>query len=905
MKKFMLAVLSVLFSMLFVFSACAPQGENGGENPGGNPGEQQKPGDEYTLDCPSGYKQLTIYWNRLSGVYDDCDVWMWYSGGEGVALTFHPCEYGGKVILNVPEDTISVGYIVRTNCTAPGFAVWDGIIKDGTDADRYITLRGDSTVIYLKQNDANAYESNDGGKTLTLLRYIALADIVTTTRIVVTMSDSTVRIRNLNNVKVYDGNGDTVEIKDITNKNEIIMKAPLDVSVPYRLHIDNYDDVGIVPSTYFSSQDFEDKYTYDGDLGVDVGENKVTFRLWAPTASKVVLNIYGDGYWGESKTHLPLTKGEKGVWTYEGDRYGSNNKENFVNKYYTYSVTTSIGTQEAVDPYARSAGMNGLRGMILDLDSTDPDGWTNETFESYAGGYKVENYTDANIWEIHVRDFSNMNDASEYKGKYLAFTETGLKNSAGVSVGVDYLKELGITHVHLLPSYDYASVDESSKEAQFNWGYDPQNYNVPEGSYATDAENGAVRVKEYKQMVQALHNQGIGVIMDVVYNHTYSADSNFSKIVPNYYYRYNSNGTLSNGSGCGNETASERSMVRKFIVDSVTYWQSEYNLDGFRFDLMGLHDITTMQEVEKKVHDKNPAALIYGEGWTGGTSTLSGSEQSKLDNIGKLNGNKVNGVAMFNDVIRDGVKGSVFNIADTGFANGAKAGSLPNVLFGVQGGYSNPTFSGYNGSWSTANPTNVINYVSAHDNNTLWDRICYVDGTAESTLESRLAKNRLSAAIVQTALGVPFMQAGEELLRTKTNADGTYNENSYNASDEVNNLKWNDLTPTSHQYNTMQYYKGLIAFRKATPALRQATITSQTCKIVTKDGAFVAFTITCGDEQLLIVYNANSSAKTLNLPAGKWSLYINGTQAGTTAISTDLEGSQSIAGISCYVFKKA
>ena len=901
-KKFMWAVLTVLFSMLFVVSACTPQGGNGGEEPP----VDNVPGEEYTLECPAGYKQLTIYWNRPSGVYDDCDVWMWYSGGEGVALTFHPCAYGGKVILNVPEDTIKVGYIVRTNCTLPGFAVWDGIVKDGTDADRYITLRGDSTKIYLKSGDANAYESNDGGETLTILRYIALADIVSTTRIVVTMSDSTIKIRNLNNVKVLDVNGDEVALSGITNKNEIITKSPLDISMPYRLHIDNYDDVGIVPSTFFSSPAFEEQFTYDGDLGVDIGENKVTFRLWAPTASKVVLNIYGDGYWGSSKTHLPLTKGAKGVWTYEGDRYGSNNKENFVNKYYTYSVTTSVGTLEAVDPYARSAGLNGGRGMILDLDTTDPEGWSNVPFESYAGGYKVENYTDANIWEIHVRDFSNMNDASEYKGKYLAFTETGLKNSAGIPVGVDYLKELGVTHVHLLPSYDYASVDESSKEAQFNWGYDPQNYNVPEGSYSTNAEDGAVRVREYKQMVQALHNEGIGVIMDVVYNHTYSADSNFNMIVPNYYYRYTSNGTLSNGSGCGNETASERSMVRKFIVDSVSYWQSEYNLDGFRFDLMGLHDLTTMKQVEEKVHAHNPAAIVYGEGWTGGSSTLSGSEQSKLDNIGKLNGNKLNGVAMFNDVIRDGVKGSVFNIADTGFANGAKASSLPNVLFGVQGGYSNPSFSGYGGSWSTANPTNVINYVSAHDNNTLWDRICYVDGTAESTLESRLAKNRLAAAIVQTSLGVPFMQAGEEMLRTKTNADGSYNENSYNASDEVNNLKWNDLTPTSDQYKTMQYYKGLIAFRKATPTLRLASINANTCKIVTKDGAFVAFTITNPNgEQLLVVYNANPAAKTLTLPAGKWNLYINGTTAGATAIATNLDGAQSIAGISCYVFKKA
>ena len=348
-------------------------------------------------------------------------------------------------------------------------------------------------------------------------------------------------------------------------------------------------------------------------------------------------------------------------------------------------------------------------------------------------------------------------------------------------------------------------------------------------------------------------------------------------------------------------------MVRKYIVDSVKYWQSEYNLDGFRFDLMGLHDVETMKEVEKTVHARNPHAIVYGEGWTGGGTTLPEGEQSKLANIEKINQGKANGVAMFNDAIRDGIKGSVFDIKDTGFATGAKADYLSRVLFGVQGGYNNSSFySGYSTEWNSVSPTNVINYVSAHDNNTLWDRICYVDGTAESTLESRLAKNRLSAAIVQTSLGVPFMQAGEEMLRTKTNEDGTYNENSYNSSDEVNNLKWSELTQTSEQYKTMQYYKGLIAFRKANPTLRLAKINNSTCKIVSKDGAFVAFTITGTDgEQLLVVYNATAEAKSLTLPAGTWNLYINGTQAGTEAISQNLSGAQSISGISCYVFKKA
>lgn len=903
-KKLLWAVFCVLFSMLFVFAACAPANTGDGNDDGGNGGEQQA-GDEYTLEIPDGYRQLTIYWNRSSGDYSDCDVWMWYDNADAVALLFHECEYGGKVILNVPEETAKVGFIIRTNCSAPGVAAWDGVVKDGTDADRWVTLRGKSTVIYTKSGDGSSYESEDGGKTLQLVRYIALADITDLRHIQVTMSDPKILVNKLENVRILDADGKELEYAGITNKNVIVTKQDIDISQPYTLNIDGYDPAGIVPSTYYSSEEFESQYTYDGELGVDIGADKVTFRLWAPTASKVLLNIYSDGEWGESKTHFPLVKGEKGVWSYEGDRFDANNKEKFVGKYYTYTVTTSMGAQEAVDPYARSAGMNGRRGMIIDLDKTDPDGWTTEKFTEYAGGYEVNNYTDANIWEIHIRDFSNkISGLSEAeRGKYLAFTKTGLTNAAGKPVGIDYLKELGITHVHLLPSYDYASVDESDPDAAFNWGYDPQNYNVPEGSYSSNPSNGAVRVNEYKQMVQALHNAGIGVIMDVVYNHTFSADSNFTKIVPNYYYRYN-NGVLSNGSGCGNETASERSMVKKFIVDSVNYWLDEYNLDGFRFDLMGLHDIETMKEVESTVHAKNPHALIYGEGWTGGTSTLPGEEQSKLDNIGKLNGSNKNGVAMFNDVIRDGIKGSVFDINDTGYATGAKADYLGRVLFGVQGGFANAAFSGHSASWSSASPTNVINYCSAHDNNTLWDRICHVDGTDASTLETRLAKNRLSAAIIQTSLGVPFMQAGEEMLRAKINEDGSYNENSYNASDEVNNLKWDLLTDNSPEYQMMQYYKGLIAFRKSCPTLRLAEITAATCKIVQKDGAFVAFTIESGSEKVLIVYNAGTTAHSLNL-TGNWNLYINGTQAGATAIQSGLSGTQQITPISCYVYKQA
>lgn len=877
-----IAAFCVALTALFAFAACTP--ENGGE-------------DEYTLELEPGKKQITIYYQNETG-YADRDVWFWYDGVDGRGYEFHPCGYGAKFVANVPDTVTSVSFIIRTNCV-PGSTEWGSAGKDGTENNRSVKLEGDYTVIYTKAGDGNNYKSNDGGKTLEVIKFLTLADMQDLTHVKISTSDQKTVAKD--DVEIKSGE-ETVAISSVAG-NVVTLSQPLNLSKPYTLSVKGYDDpVGVVPMTYFSGAAFANAYTYDGELGVTLNDDTTTFRLWAPTASAVKLNLFNAGNGGEAYKTVDLTAGDKGVWTYT-------ESANLDGKYYTYTVTTSLGTQEAVDPYARSAGLNGMRGMIIDLDSTDPDGWDATPFDNP----NIENYTDAQIWEVHVRDFSNKITSSKYKGKYLAFTERGLTEN-GIPVGVDYLVDLGITHVHLLPSFDYASVDESKNDG-FNWGYDPQNYNVPEGSYSTDPTDGAKRVTEYKQMVQALHNAGISVVMDVVYNHTYSIDSNLNKIVPYYYYRYGSDGTPSNGSGCGNETASERSMVRKYMVESVKYWQEEYNLDGFRFDLMGVHDITTMQEIEKAVHARNPEALIYGEGWTGGGVALDASQQSVLANLQTLNNGTsakgTNGIAMFNDVIRDGLKGSVFSIDDTGFATGANADYLDKVLFGVTG--SCATGFGDGNGWFAANPTQVINYASAHDNNTLWDRICHVYGEEADTLQKRLAMNRLTAAIVQTSLGIPFMQAGEEMLRHKKNADGTYNENSYNSSDAVNNIQWELLSENSEQYKMTQYYKGLMAFRKESTVLRQTSAfisrSQYVCELVEtiENTAFVEFTMynkTTG-EKLLIVYNAEDKTVDYTLPAGNWDLYITGTQAGATAIKTNQSGNQTAEAISCYVYKLA
>ena len=896
MKKKLLPFLTLLLTFLFVLGACTPN----------KPPKEE----EYTLPLQDGYKQLTIYYNRPAG-YENCDIWLWYGEVVGRGYELHTCEYGAKVVVNVPESITSVGFIIRTDCSDPGGTEWGSANKDGSDTDRSVSLRERETVIYTKTGDPKSYISDDGGKTLKEMKFIEFANLIDLTHIKVTLS--TRMKATASDVKLTDASGKEIPVANVKSNNSVIVElelaSPLALTSEYTVEVNGYEDPAkVIPLTYFSSKAFENEYAYDGELGVKLESDKTTFRLWAPTAAAVKLNIFAAGNGGGAEKSVNLEKGEKGVWTHVENA-------NLNGKYYTYTVTTSAGTQEAVDPYAVSAGLNGDRGMILDLASTNPADWTDTPFVPEG----VENYTDAQIWEVHVRDFSNKIESSEYKGKFLAFTETGLKNENGMPVGVDYLTNLGITHVHLLPSFDYASVDESKTgaNAQFNWGYDPKNYNVPEGSYSTDPTDGAKRVNEFKQMVQALHNRSMGVIMDVVYNHTYDLGSNFNKIVPYYYYRYTSSGAPSNGSGCGNETASDRAMFRKYMVDSVKYWQSEYNVDGFRFDLMGLHDVTTMQQIEREVHAVNPKALIYGEGWTGGTSMLAGNEQSVLANIRKVNeavggveGNHTNGVAMFNDVIRDAVKGSVFDIEDVGFATGANADCAGGVLAGVNGGVSDNDLGTAMSGWKSYNPTNVVNYVSAHDNNTLWDRICHVYGEGEATLEKRLARNRLSAAIVQTSLGIPFMQAGEEMLRQKKNADGSYNENSYNASDAVNNIKWELLTETSEQTKMSEYYKGLIAFRKATPTLRLPVASEDgeaVVKLVKRAGALLAFTMTnpYTGEQLFVVYNAKQSAETITLPEGGWDMYVSGAKAGATAIQTGLSGEFSADGISCYVFKKA
>ncbi|WP_455716609.1 type I pullulanase [Anaerosporobacter sp.] len=623
----------------------------------------------------------------------------------------------------------------------------------------------------------------------------------------------------------------------------------------------------------YSTAKFNELYFYDkNDLGATYSKNHTQFKVWAPSADKVAVKLYEEGLGDNFIKKISMYKGVAGTWELIVE-------EDLNEVYYTYEVTIKDIVNETIDPYAKAAGANGIRGMILDLNRTNPKGWN----EDIKPEFKED--TDAIIYELHVRDLSmNQDSGIENKGKFLGVAEVGTVSTSGLTTGLDHMKELGVTHVHLLPVFDYHTVDETQLHTpQFNWGYDPKNYNLPEGSYSTDPFHGEVRIKEFKQMVKALHDNGLRVIMDVVYNHTFAnEDSSFHKLVPEYYHRV-VNGKFSDGSACGNETASERSMVRKFIVDSVVYWAKEYHIDGFRFDLMALHDIDTMNAVREAVNKIDPSILLYGEGWTGSASVLPKEKQAL-----KAHTYQMNRVGAFSDDMRDAIKGSVFEGEDTGFVSG-KEGLEEAIKFGVVASTSHPQVKEFV-AW-THNPGQCINYTSVHDNFTLWDKLAM--SCKDATEEQRIRMNKLSAAIVLTSQGVPLFQAGEEILRSKPveGEEGMYDHNSYISSDNVNAIRWSNK---KKYYSVYEYYRGLIAFRKEHPALRmrtEADIAKHLVFLEDLPEQVVAYKIKGNLEseeakEILVIFNASNKKVKIPLDKGTWKVYVNADYAGTTVLST-------------------
>lgn len=695
---------------------------------------------------------------------------------------------------------------------------------------------------------------------------------------------------------------------------------------------DAFKECTVTPFGFYGSKAFNDEFEYTGnDLGVTVSETAVNLKLWAPSAKTVTLKIYDDSTITTVAQSVLMTKGEKGVWSTTFNKASNN----VLGKYYVYDLELVDGTvsTNVVDPYARSTGANGVRGMILDLSTTDPDGWDEDTSPT------LDNASKAVIYEAHVRDLTiheSSGVTAKNRGKFMGLTETGTKvNGAadGKSTGLDYIKSLGVTEVHLLPSFDFATVDETKPNAfddkqAFNWGYDPQNYNVPEGSYSTDPTKGEVRVSEFKQMVQALHSAGIRVVMDVVYNHVSSmTESNFQKIMPNYFFRVTESGSPYNGSGCGNETASDHSMFGKFMIDSVKYWTEEYHIDGFRFDLMALHDIDTMNKLAEEVRAINPDALIYGEGWTGGTSGLDASKQCLKDNAKQFPG-----IAVFNDNIRNAIKGASFGAEKDATGDFAGAKLYETLGFVNGGGGAEQIVSAAKGATTqfAANPTQNINYASAHDNHTLWDKLHAAYATATTgipTEEEFLKMNKMAAAIYLTSQGPSFMQAGEEMLRSKVvdtiangnaldnrptvcrNPDGTYYlaaDNSYKSTDSINAIDWTVLNDEATD-DMISYYKGVIAFVKANPQFTLATkaeIDAQVSAVTTRNSKVAAYKIKNGTEITYVFFNSNKEAVDVDFVGGTYKAYVKDGVAGTTPIGDDITGNKvSVAAYSTLIMK--
>lgn len=625
--------------------------------------------------------------------------------------------------------------------------------------------------------------------------------------------------------------------------------------------------IGVAAATVVSCAPAKNEYTSfelypvrSGSLTeMEYAPEATRFTLWAPTADEVRLMLYEAGEGGHAYETVSMERAEEGTWKTKVEK-------DLKGKFYTFNVKID-GKWQGDTPgiNAKAVGVNGKRAAIIDLRETDPEGWAEDKRPPLASP------ADIIIYEVHHRDFSvHPSSGIEHKGKFLAMTETGTKNPGGMATGIDHLKELGVTHVHILPSYDYASVDETRlDENKYNWGYDPLNYNVPEGSYSTDPYRPEVRIREFKQMVQALHKAGIRVVLDVVYNHTFNtAESNFERTVPGYFYRQRPDGTLADASACGNETASNRPMMRKYMIESVLYWINEYHIDGFRFDLMGIHDIETMNEIRKAASAVDPTIFIYGEGWA------ASAPQMPEDSLAmKANTYKMPGIAAFSDEMRDALRGPFNNNEQGAFLAGLPGGE-ESIKFGIAGAVKHPQINNDSVNYSKApwagQPTQMISYVSCHDDMCLVDRLkASVPGI---TPEELVRLDKLAQTAVFTSQGVPFIYAGEEVMRDKKGV-----HNSYQSPDSINAIDWDRKTLNADAF---AYYKGLIQLRRNHPAFRlgDAELVRKHLEFLPVEGTnLVAYRLkdhAGGDtwKDIIVVLNARREVASLSVPEGKYTV---------------------------------
>ncbi len=824
---------------------------------------------------------LTVHYQRPADDYTSWNLWLWKNiivgndqGADTQDAAFSPAE--GSAFTGAD----SFGKVFQADIT--GMSAFDNVgiivrkgawVSKDVETNRFITNfdASGNAEVWLVQGDPTIYTTLPAPvkaiKSATLDDFRAISIDLSQKIALTGTGDEGFSITGgpkVLSVKALDGSATA------TTRVQLTLDSDATIGADYTVSQTNFGSLKVSAGKIIESDGFNARYFYAGDdLGNTYTAASTTFRVWAPTANAVSLLTYATAT--SEPTVTPMSASSKGTWvaTLTGDQNGT---------IYDYRVTLGSKVNDAVDPYVRATTANGLHGVVVNLAKTDPSNWT-RTKPTFSG-----KATDAVIYELHIRDLSmdaSSNIPAAHKGKYLALTDVSTSMADGTKTGVAAIKDLGVTHVELQPIFDYASVDELNPS--FNWGYDPQNYNVPEGSYSSNASNPTARITELKSGIQSLHNQGLRVMMDVVYNHVFAAQA-FSeeKIVPGYFFRKNADGSFTNGSGCGNDVASERPMVRKFIVDSAKYWATQYNMDGFRFDLMGLIDLTTMQQVRTELTKINPTILVIGEGWDMGT--LPDAIKSNQKNIDKLPG-----IAAFNDELRDAIKGSVFTSSDNGFATG-KATAITSTQAGIVGNvfYNRSVL----GRWLTNDPTQSVNYVEAHDNLTLFDKLtASVPNSSAAKIESL---DRLSASIALLAQGVPFMQAGQEFLRSK---DG--DSNSYKSSDAINSIKW---SLRSKNASTVNYYKGLIAIRKGHPAFRFNT-TAQVVKGLTfikAPSGVIAYSLQGAAVKdswgsAVVVHNPSAKAANIALPSkGDWKIVVQGSKAGTKAIQT-LKGASTVS----------
>ena len=642
--------------------------------------------------------------------------------------------------------------------------------------------------------------------------------------------------------------------------------------------------INIMESNYFESKEFNEKYNYDGELGVIYSKNSSEFKLWAPLSEEVQLILYGKEYnnLDANKTIIKMNKEDRGVWRVIID-------EDLNGEYYNYLVRNNGKTYESVDPYAKAVSINGEKSMVIDMEITNPTGWSNDKRPLLKAA------TDSIIYEAHIRDLTK-NEASgvlpALRGKYIgAVLENSKIKNTSITTGFDHLKELGVTHIHLMPVFDYGSIDERyDSPDNYNWGYDPQNYNVPEGSYSTNPYEGSVRISEFKEMVYKFHQAGIRVVMDMVYNHTYNLESPLNITVPGYYYRQDQYGNYSNGSGCGNETASERYMYRKYMIDSVLYWVKEYHIDGFRFDLMGLHDLETMRIIRNELNKVDESIIMYGEGWTCYNTPLNSNESAVKNNIIKFDDLQI---AAFSDDARDSIKGSVFFKESLGFVNGGD-NFEESIKYAICASTKHDEIDLskviYSKVFWANEPYQTITYDSAHDNNTLFDKLRL--SCKDENEEEILKMNKLAAAIVLTSQGISFLHEGEEFARVKENLEGEIIENSYNSSDYINELKW---LRKQRYIDLFNYYKGLIKLRKEYKAFRMNSNKEiqKNISFMTKGNEFnedhiVGYMINTEDyeesySKIAVIFNSNKYDVEVHLNEGGWSVLVDNEKADSKA----------------------